>query len=155
MECKYDKCSNEVTGKQVYCSDRCRKAASRTDNSDKVGQTTNSDTQIGQSAKIDGESRATDYTRLILKCCGIDPGRCLTIPMLDSLPDGVPRPTAQPTPETAGVHAAALMDSMNRYNGIKWLDSPEYAEVVYRLLVSSVEQLEAEGQFVPGWKAVA
>lgn len=34
MKCKDDQCSNEVTGKQVYCSDACRKRTSRTSKSD-------------------------------------------------------------------------------------------------------------------------
>ena len=34
-KCKYIKCDSDVTGRQVYCSDKCRKAQSRTDNSDK------------------------------------------------------------------------------------------------------------------------
>lgn len=48
MQCKSDKCSNEVTGRQVFCSDKCRKAQSRTDNSDtsQLGQV-NSD-KVGQ-----------------------------------------------------------------------------------------------------------
>ncbi|KKM64400.1 hypothetical protein LCGC14_1501720 [marine sediment metagenome] len=37
-------CENELTGRQRYCSDKCRKAASRTDNSDKP----KSDTEVGQ-----------------------------------------------------------------------------------------------------------
>ena len=125
MNCKNDKCSNEVMGKQVFCSDKCRKATSRTDNSDKP----NSDI--------------------------IESVRVITPAMLDSLPAGVSRPTAQPTPETAGAHAAALMDGMNRCSGIDWLNSPEYAEVVYRLLTCTAQELEQAGQFVPCWKGAA
>ncbi len=34
-KCKHIKCNSVLTGRQVYCSDKCRKAQSRTDNSDK------------------------------------------------------------------------------------------------------------------------
>ena len=36
MKCKSDSCDNEVRGKQVFCSDKCRKRTSRTksDNED-------------------------------------------------------------------------------------------------------------------------
>ncbi len=33
-----------------------------------------------------------------------------------------------------------------------WKQSPEYKEVMRRLHTRTVEQLEAEGQFVPCWK---
>lgn len=33
-KCRFSKCNNDVTGRQVYCSDKCRKAQSRTDKSD-------------------------------------------------------------------------------------------------------------------------
>lgn len=42
--CKDSQCNIPVTGKQMYCTDRCRKRASRTVNSDKD----NSDKQVGQ-----------------------------------------------------------------------------------------------------------
>lgn len=50
-QCK--QCDNEVMGKQVYCSDKCRKAASRTtrtDKSDICPDKPNSDNQVGQVA---------------------------------------------------------------------------------------------------------
>ena len=34
-KCKYINCDKDVTGRQVYCSDKCRKAQSRTGKSDK------------------------------------------------------------------------------------------------------------------------
>ncbi len=39
MKCMYSKCDNELIGrKKTYCSDRCRKAQSRTETGSKVGQ---------------------------------------------------------------------------------------------------------------------
>lgn len=84
MECKYDKCSNVVTGKQVFCSDRCRKAASRTDNPD------------------------TDKSDII------ESVRVITPAMLASLPVGVVRPTAQPSAGTATLSAHDLKETVNR-----------------------------------------
>ena len=136
MECI--NCGNETVGRSKYCSDRCKVMYNR----NKKRNTEPENVTVNPTSVTESPQSVTD-------------SRTLTLVMLAGLPDGVSRPTAQPTAETAGVHAVALMDSMNRYSGIGWLNSPEYAEVVYRLLTSSVEQLEAEGQFVPCWKAVA
>ncbi len=38
------------------------------------------------------------------------------------------------------------------YPGVTWKQSPEYAEIMYRLHNLTVEELESEGQFVPCWK---
>lgn len=46
--CGNEFCSAAISGRQVYCSDRCRKAVSRTDNSDKP----KSDTETGQIESI-------------------------------------------------------------------------------------------------------
>ena len=51
MKCKNNNCDNETTGRQVFCSDRCRKALSRTETA--VSRTnnsdnTNSDREVGQ-----------------------------------------------------------------------------------------------------------
>jgi len=129
MDC-INKCGNEAKGRSKYCSVSCKVAYNR-----------NKKSVTDVTVIVEVEQSVTERT--------------LTLSMLASLPAGVSRPTAQPTSEAAGVHAAALMDGMNRCSGIEWLDSPEYAEVVYRLLTSSVEQLEAESQFIPAWKVAA
>lgn len=50
MECRNPNCSNELTGRQKsHCSDRCRKALSRTDKSD----ISNPDTKVGQPEHIE------------------------------------------------------------------------------------------------------
>ncbi len=128
MKCKHLKCNNEVSGKQLFCSDKCRKAQSRT----QLGQTSKSDSAVGQ--VIDT----------------VKPEQLITQPMLDSLPIGVVHPSGQPDEHTARLSA---LDLKVRLNAIKdWQASTVYAEVVYRLLTSTLEQLEQSGQFVPAWR---
>lgn len=156
MDC-INKCGNEAKGRSKYCSDSCKVAYNRNKrNTESVTDVTVSESVTNRTNNSDKVGHPDSWRdKIILEAVGIDKSRCLTISMLDSLPAGISKPTAQPTSETAGVHASELMDKMNNYHSIDWLDSPEYAEVIYRLLTSSIEQLEQEGQFIPGWKGAA
>lgn len=44
--CKDNQCNNEVTGKQVFCSDACRKRTARTMIADMSNSDSNSDTVV-------------------------------------------------------------------------------------------------------------
>jgi len=52
MQCMNEKCDNELSGRQrSFCSDRCRKAVSRTNTSGEPGQTVNPD-KVGQGVQF-------------------------------------------------------------------------------------------------------
>ena len=68
--------------------------------------------------------------------------------MLDKLPFGVVHPTGQPDKHTQTQTAETLLWNMCG----KWQDSPEYAEVIYRLLTMQVEGLKELGHMIPSWK---
>ncbi len=55
--CARKDCKVVLTGKQRFCSDKCRKARSRTDNSDKP----NSDTKVGQALDLDNAPSLAHY----------------------------------------------------------------------------------------------
>ncbi len=76
--------------------------------------------------------------------------RILTEVMLDKLPQNVVRPTGQPDKHTSQRTAEQLQWAMGCR--AKWKDSPEYAEVIYRLLTMTVEELKEAGHMVPAWK---
>ena len=66
-KCRFKACDNFVTGRQVFCSDRCRKAQSRTDNLDKP----NSDTQVGQGLTRVERSQAEDFERQCMNASAV------------------------------------------------------------------------------------
>lgn len=87
-KCKYNKCDNELTGRQVYCSDKCRKAQSRTDKSDKLGQLPNSDKESGTPETITVTSGRLGNHGLVDEF--ILPGRVKELPLDDKLFTGLP-----------------------------------------------------------------
>lgn len=48
--------------------------------------------------------------------------------------------------------AIELQIRMKRYRGLDWPNSPEHKEVMHRLHIRTVAELESQGQFVPCWK---
>lgn len=58
--------------------------------------------------------------------------------VVDDLPIGVSKPTCRPDDTES--------------NGPNWWNAPEYARTIERLLTWTVEELEADGIFVPCWK---
>lgn len=48
-----------------------------------------------------------------------------------------------------------LEQAIRAYPHDQWVNSPEHKELLRRLNVMSVEELEGEGYFVPAWKVVA
>lgn len=133
MKCKREDCEVELTGRKQYCSDKCRKAQSRTPKSD---------TQVGQRDERtyrDGPPPSPAPNP-----------RSLSPSILVGLPPGVVKPTGQPTKYTASLTAWELNEIMPR---VDWQSSVEYAEIIYRLLTTDVDTLESEGQWVPSWKA--
>lgn len=73
-------------------------------------------------------------------------------PDISLLPYGVSKPTGQRNAETEAMTSQQLCTCMRYSKGIEWLHSPEYAEVIHRLLTLSIEELDEQGQFVPGWR---
>ncbi|KKN25376.1 hypothetical protein LCGC14_0885360 [marine sediment metagenome] len=68
------------------------------------------------------------------------------------LPPGPTRPTGRPTPATSKMTANQLKRTVSSYHGLGWINSPEYAEVIYRLLSWTTEDLQQSGQLIPAWR---
>ena len=84
MECINETCSNDLTGKQIrYCSDKCRKQATRTTRTEQVGQM-----QVGQPNpdKVGQVISPVDNTLTITEA------------QIDTLPVGVVRPGRSDAP---------------------------------------------------------
>ncbi|HDZ86526.1 MAG TPA: hypothetical protein ENH57_02415 [Actinobacteria bacterium] len=47
-----------------------------------------------------------------------------------------------------------LDQAIRAYPNDQWINSPEHKELMRRLHSMTIEQLEAEGYYVPGWKVV-
>ncbi len=73
-------------------------------------------------------------------------------PDITLLPPGVSKPTGQRTTATANMTSQYLRTRVRYYKGTDWIASPEYAETIHRLLTLTLEELDAEGQFVPAWR---
>ena len=76
-------------------------------------------------------------------------------PDLSQLPPGVTKPTGLRTIKTKDMTVQSLSSAVNSYKGTDWTASPEYAETIYRLLNSTLDELEESGQWIPAWKAAA
>ena len=128
-------CGKECKG--VTCSAKCRKTKSRRDTKcDISGCDTPSVTKCDI---VLDERDSGDWPQI-----------------LNRLPIGVVRPTGYLNDHLTQVMPyTELARRINSYSGIKWVGSPEYAEVIFRLLNLTVEQLKSVGQFIPVWKEVA
>ncbi len=125
MKCK-NGCGKETGSDRKHtCSDKCRQAYNR-------------DRKSGRSV--------TKQEFTVTKCESVtEPERLLSQSMLDSLPVGVVRPTGQPNEKTEIMSGGNLNRSLL---GVKvWKGTPEYAEVIYRLLTDDLEGLK-----LPVWK---
>ncbi len=71
---------------------------------------------------------------------------------LKRLPAEPTRPTGAPNPGTAKLTAGQLHTRIRYYHGLDWITSPEYAEIIFRLLTHTIEQLEADHQSIPAWR---
>lgn len=81
----------------------------------------------------------------------VGPPELLPMTDLTGLPDGVSLPTGQPTATVRAMTPAQLTSRLRASRD--WTGSPEYAEVIHRLLTKTVDELKESGQFVPEWKA--
>ena len=146
MKCK--QCEAELTGRQrEFCSDKCRKRASRTKpGPEDAPQSTNADTVVvkhptnADSLEPDSQSRTQDHS------LPMTAGEVLAS---QTRYDVAAQELARPLKHV-------MYDDLYRrvclYKGLDWKVSPEYKEIMHRLHTLTVEQLELEGQFVPGWK---
>ena len=73
----------------------------------------------------------------------------------NDLPSGVTHPQGTRNKETAKMKPDHLTRRIRHYTGATWVQSPEYAEQIYRLLTMTVKKLEASGMTVPAWKKMA
>ncbi|HDZ14698.1 hypothetical protein LCGC14_1009610 [marine sediment metagenome] len=139
--CKWDKCDNEARQKSLFCGGTCKKRYARSGTDVPVGA------QVGQSDKEFVEFSGVRFNPLTSET-----KKSLDQPDLSSLPPGVSRPIGQPTTNTAKMPAPALARKVSLYKGLAWLDSPEYAEVIFRLLSRTIDQLKTARQFIPVWR---
>ncbi len=130
MKCLYESCENEVAGRSRYCSDKCKVAYNRNKKSVTV-----IDEVPGVTPKIT-EAHA----------------RQIRQPDISLLPDGVSKPVGKRNAETSKMTSQQLQTRLSLYNGLKWLESPEYAEIIHRLLTWSIEKLEQNFQSIPSWR---
>lgn len=148
---KCKQCSKELTGKRQYCNDACRMAYKRSQpEQPEQSQPEQIQPEHEQSEQISNPNIQPEQDAQLADI----PCR-LTEELLDQLPTGVSKPTAQPTNETEDMQARHLHRRASNYQGLSWKDSPEYAELIYRLLTLTPAQLKDEGQTMPQWKGAA
>ncbi len=154
MECINDQCSNVLTGRQkTYCSDKCRMQQTRTN-----PNTNNPNSKPEQLTADEIAKRGCGAPEPTIKLEDqptiheLAAANQINQPNLDQLPDNVTPPTGHRTASTADMTAGELRRKVSAYHGRKWIASPEYCEVIYRLLTMTVEELQASGQHVPAWK---
>ena len=148
---KCEVCGNECAGKT--CSGKCRaKLSRRTVKAHDLGAQARRTHQSARATKepdFDGRPTVEQVSQLADSPC------LLSEELLDQLPPGVPVPTSQPDADTADLTGKQLHSKVGSYNGVEWKHSPEYAELIYRLLTWTMEELKNNGQTIPQWKAVA
>ena len=156
-------CKQEFEPKRVdarFCSDKCRKALSRTNKPDTIiSDTIISDIipdiipdtgqlpDLGHIQEIDALQDGPGLAISDVTMPDIPLIHDLTNDMIESLPAGVCRPDSRPTQHTASLSAAGLYKEI-RWAGTAWKQSPAYAELIYRLL--TLEDLTE--YVVPAWR---
>ncbi|KKL08281.1 hypothetical protein LCGC14_2577440, partial [marine sediment metagenome] len=76
----------------------------------------------------------------------------LAQPDLNLLPVGVSKPTGHRSARAYSMTSQQLRIRIRCYKGLDWLASPEYAEVIFRLLTHTIDQLKQDHQFIPAWR---
>lgn len=129
MKCKWHECDNEVvsTGNRVkeFCSSSCRMKFNRS-------KANTQSEQIQSEHENPVQSEQTEE---------------LTKSLLATLPAGVVHPTGQPNEDTACMTGQELNSYLAGNLITDWQATPEYAEVIYRLLTDDLEGLK-----IPAWK---
>lgn len=149
-------CNNEAVGRSKYCSDKCKVAWNR----NKKRNTVTGEAKIVTTPETAPNTQKPDEQETVQATKSDGPiveqpdfNKAFDwIALLYTLPDRVTMPTGKPTPTTTCMTSQQLKTRRSLYKGLQWISSPEYAETIYRLLTLSIEQLNAEGQFVPAWR---
>ena len=68
------------------------------------------------------------------------------------IPAGVVQPSGDPTSDTGSMTGKELYSGISSYSGQEWKSSPEYAEICYRLITWTVQELVDDNIKVPQWK---
>ena len=68
------------------------------------------------------------------------------------LPGGVTQPTGSPTSATGSMTGKKLHTKIKTYSGQEWKGSAEYAEICYRLITWTAQELYDDDLKVPQWK---
>ncbi len=157
MKCKWTDCNNESRTRSEFCSDTCSKRFRRTrTNPDKVSDLVKPGQSAPSTQNTDKQEAAGSTNSEGRRDCLVQIGEVIWAEkenlIFDRLPSEPTRPTGRSTPATAKLTAQQLRTRLSLYRGQAWISSPEYAETIYRLLTRTLEQLDAEGQFVPAWR---
>jgi len=156
------KCENELTGRQSrFCSDKCRMTVTRTNKANKDGSGSLKPEQPEHEHPPKSEVEQKSDNQLIADLPRVEtvpepvsnPTSDIKQPDISKLKPGVSKPTGLRTVGTKDMTTQELMSGVRSYKGQDWINSPEYAEAIYRLLNWTVEELETMGQTVPSWKA--
>lgn len=154
-ECKWKDCTNDTRPKSPFCSGTCKKRYQRASGTDvpvEVGQEP-SGTQFAVPVVLDRPITQADINVAAEIFKENSPDTILARqPDTDLLPPGVAKPTGQRTLGAADMTSPVLSRRISSYQGADWIASPEYAEVVYRLLTLTLDQLADQGQSIPIWR---
>ena len=173
MKCK--QCSKKLTGKKKYCNDACRMAFVRRkpeqpehaqpEQIQPEQSKANKPEQVAEADRIrpgkiplpgdadyEGVCEKKDGQWKVKDKADAKPTNKLTPALLAKLPGGVSVPSSQPTTDTAKLTAPQLQANISTYTGIAWKHSPEYAELIHRLLTWTKQKLADNGHAVPSWK---
>ena len=160
MKCKNETCDNQAKGNGKYCSATCKTIFNRNKRNTKKAVTapvTPTVTPVTPDKVVTAvtagkltieKTSAVGFTEASVRQ---DIGK-LTPQLMAGLAGGVSVPTNQPTAETAAMIAREINSKVSLYPGIDWKHSPEYAELIYRLLTWSKAKLRDAGHAVPAWK---
>lgn len=162
-ECKRDGCIDNKRHKSPYCSNACKQADHRSKcNTPSVTEPCASVTDVSvtrheQPSVTQAHATADELAHGITveldePATSVSIGVVIEQPDIDQLPPGVTKPTGRRTAAAKAMTASQLKHRVSSYKGVSWIDSPEYAETIYRLLTLDVDTLTEQGQFIPVWR---
>lgn len=178
MQCEYDKCDNKLTGrKKRFCCDKCRMAQSRTAKSNKpeqikVEQPKANKVEQGVRPKLDLTRKM--YNDVMDEITKPKPHGCnmsvtvvgkdqpepiiafgndvTSVTLVEALAGVTPVDWARTNADVVSLTKDQLYSAIRSYPQDTWVGSPEYVELMRRLKIMSIKQLEDGGYWIPCWK---
>jgi len=135
LNCNKEVVQTEGKKSRLYCNTTCKSAYIR--NKARHIVSPEPSQIVSESNRIDHIVSELDQARYIDKT---------------DLVTGVTCPTAPvDNPDMLDLTRQQIMGRIQSYLGVSWIDSPEYAELIDRLLTINPISLQAEGYFIPSW----